>query len=146
MNINEMTVEQIELYLQDRKARKSELGGKLMLADDVPVGQTVWIKFIKQQTGNTGSLFSYDIEDESEDIRIYNKALVETNVPERVPARRRMTAAEASEQLEEGRDVWVKCSVSLSDPKDKRQPLRVAFDYLGSSRLLLAETQIEVDA
>lgn len=147
MDINEMTTEQIEAYLQERKARKGELGGNLMRADDVPVGQTVWIKCVKQQTGNAGSLFSYDVGDESEDIRIYNQALVETNVPECAPARRRMTAGEAVDDnlLKQGDIIWIKAEVRYPGDGGAFQPCFSGLPKEFSPWLDL-DQEIEVDA
>lgn len=147
MDINEMTTEQIEQYLQERRTRKGELGGQLMRADDVPVGKTVWLKCVKTNTMEVSSLFLYDVENTNDSISVYNKTLVETNVPERAPARRRMTAGEASDDnlLKQGDIIWIKAEVRYPGDGGAFQPCFSGLPKEFSPWLDL-DQEIEVDA
>lgn len=145
MQIEDMTVEQILQHLQERKTIAPKLGGVLKQAAALKKGEICWVQ-MKVVAQNMSSVALDSPTQPGFQMEIHPSRLVETNVPEQRRARLRMTAGEAAQELEVGQEVWVKCSVSLCDPKDKHQPLRVAFDYLGSHRFLLTETQIEVEA
>lgn len=139
MNINEMTTAEIEAYLEERKSRKPKLGGTVKLVSEMKPGEHGWveIKILSRASVVVGSNSAYPLQFDADQ-------LIETNVPERAPARRRMTAAEAAEELEVGQEVWVKSKITDTV---SGSPLPVEISEVQGIGFWLAQsTQIEVEA
>jgi hypothetical protein len=112
MQIEDMTIEQIEQYLAERKAPKSKLGGTAKHAINMKPGETGWLEVVCDRVFEDGSgACFYPFCDPKLDFAVRPNHIVETNAPERQPARRRMTAVEAK-ALSVGTTVWVKAVVA----------------------------------
>jgi hypothetical protein len=146
MQIEDMTTEQIEKYLAERKAPKSKLGGTAKHAINMKPGETGWLEVVCDRVFEDGSgACFYPFGDPKLDFAVRPNHIVETNAPERQPARRRMTAADAVKNLEIGQEVWVKHTV-CGFPADGATQYAFGVTCQNSSLWLAKNQEIEVDA